>query len=367
MNIAELLPLLALHGKPGISDALAKKLIHHFKTPAQVLQVQASQLKDLEWFPQRHLSNWQWAQELEKAKIELERMNEHKIQCLAYYDEQYPSSLQQCVDGPLLLFYKGEPPVKNQRWISIVGTRRMTLYGQEQCEKLVRDLKAYKPVIVSGLAYGIDVTAHLTALDLGLETVACLAHGLDQVHPRRHVKFAEQILQQGALFSETRMDEDFHKMYYIRRNRIIAGLSEATIVVESAVKGGSLTTADMAFSYDRAVYAVPGRLTDSQSVGCNNLIEAQMAQVYTSAEKMAADLGWDEDPGIQLEFDLKAKEKLSKEETELIEKLSGSEGKHIEILRTDLPELNARIPAILLSLELKGWIKALPGQMFKRY
>ena len=243
----------------------------------------------------------------------------------------------------------------------------MTLYGQQQCEEMVRDLLKFNPLIVSGLALGVDVTAHLMALECGLKTMACLAHGLDQVHPKRHSKIAERILEQGGLCSETWTNGDFHKMFYIRRNRIIAGLSEATIVVESAAKGGSLTTADMAFSYDRLVYAVPGRLSDIQSVGCNKLIEKQLAQVYSSADVLARDLGWDESSqSDQLQLNLSIQEKLTVEEQKVFAALSSTSSIHLEKLRRQLQGLEKQLPSLLLSLELKGWVKPMPGQMFRR-
>ena len=215
MNTAEYLPLLALQYKPGISDAIAKKLLFHFKTPDQVVAAGKSQLRQLQWFPQHLLHHWNFTAEIEKAKTELEQIEKHNISILAFNDVNYPNRLQQCIDGPLLLFYKGTPPWHKKRWISIVGTRRMTLYGQEQCEQIVRQLRSFDPVIVSGLAYGVDITAHKTALDLGLSTVACLANGLDSVYPARHKKFASQMLQQGALLSETWTNGEFHNKFFI--------------------------------------------------------------------------------------------------------------------------------------------------------
>lgn len=366
MNTAELQSLLALQYKQGISDALGKRLIFHFKSATRVTQTQAKELRELDWFPQHLLPGWTWTQVLEAAKIELNQMQQHNIQCLAFYQDDYPLRLQQCIDGPLLLFYKGSPPWNKKRWISIVGNRCMTTYGKQQCEEIVRKLKPYDPVIVSGLALGIDVTAHRAALEAGLSTVACMAQGLDWVYPRRHAGVAEQIVKQGGLISETWTDGEFHNKYFIRRNRIIAGLSEATIVVESAKKGGSLTTADMAFSYDRLVYAVPGRLTDPQSVGCNKLIETQLAQVFTSVDKLAADLGWDTDKSAdQLQLPLIVQQELNDDELLVYNQLSKLESKHIDVLLKELPGLGQKIPAVLLSLELKGWVNALPGQLFK--
>lgn len=356
-----------MHYKSGLSDPLAKKLISHFDNPAAVVSATKAQLKTLDWFPQRLLHSWNWNKSMEVAAEELEQLEKHGISCLPFYHPDYPYRLKQCIDGPLLLFFKGQLPWTKKRWISIVGTRRMTRYGHEQTEEIVRQLLPFDPVIVSGLAFGVDITAHLAALEFGLSTVACMAHGLDHIHPRTHKFYAQQLLKNGGLLSETWTRSGFHNKYFIRRNRIIAGLSDATVVVESAVKGGSLTTADMAFSYDRAVYAVPGRMTDVQSVGCNNLIEKQVAQVYSCVATLADDLGWNRQKNSgQGKLDLQFKDKLSTPEQELLQALPQSDCVHIEAILKKKTALRAQIPALLLSLELKGWLKALPGQQYRR-
>ncbi|NQX76264.1 DNA-processing protein DprA [Gilvibacter sp.] len=367
MNTADLLPVMALYCQKGVSNALAKKLLHHFKDPQEVLEASKAELSAISWFPQRLLPNWNWEASIEMASEQIEHMHLHGVQALLFKEPQYPELLKHCIDGPLLLFYKGQPPWQKRRWLSVVGTRKMTTYGQQQCESFIRALRPYDPVIVSGLAFGIDVTAHKAALANGLQTVACMAQGLDQVYPKRHAKIAKQIQQQGGLLSETLINSGFHNRYFIRRNRIIAGLSAATIVVESAQRGGSLSTAEMAFSYNRDVYAIPGRLTDSQSVGCNSLIARQLARVYTSAEDLVSDLGWDQDHlKTQTELPLRILEALKPEEQHLLSLFEGASNMHIEQLRSLWGVPNANLAAVLLSMELKGWIKPLPGQLFRK-
>ncbi|MDC7996751.1 DNA-processing protein DprA [Gilvibacter sediminis] len=367
MNTADLLPVMVLYCQKGLSNALAKKLLNYFKQPEAVVDATSTQLKSIPWFPQRLLSHWNWEEARNTALKQIEAMHKHGVSGLTYTDVNYPSQLKHCIDGPIILFYKGRPPWQKRRWLSIVGTRKMTTYGQQQCAALVQALRPYDPVIVSGLAFGIDVTAHQAALANGMQTVACLAQGLDQVYPKRHTKIAGQIAQQGGLLSETLINAGFHNRYFIRRNRIIAGLSTATIVVESAERGGSLTTAEMAFSYNREVYAVPGRLTDSQSAGCNSLISKQLAQVYTSVEDLVSDLGWDQDPSeVQTKLPLRILEVLKPEEQMLLALFDGDAHMHIEQLRILWKGPSGNLAAMLLSMELKGWIKPLPGQLFKK-
>ena len=193
------------------------------------------------------------------ASAEWERLQQQGIHCLALGDPEYPYLLGQCEDAPLLLFQRGDFSFGNKRFISIVGTRKMTSQGRSFCEQFLQDLAPYDPVVVSGLAYGVDISAHKAALRHGLQTIACLAHGLDRVYPKTHARYISDILCCGGLLTEFWLGTPAEPMNFVRRNRIIAGLSEATVVVESALKGGSLITADLAFGYNREVFSVPGR------------------------------------------------------------------------------------------------------------
>ena len=366
MNTAELQALLALQYKPGISNAVAKKLLTHFKEPYAVLAASKKALQELSWVPQHALNNWKWDKALAAAADQQALMSANQVNAVAYYEPDYPRALKHCTDGPLILFYKGNIPWQQQRWISVVGTRRMTAYGQHQCRALIRELRPYNPVVVSGLAFGVDITAHQAALEFGLPTVACLAQGLNEVYPKAHKNIAQQLLEQGGLVSETWIDSSFHNRFFIRRNRIIAGLSAATIVVESAHKGGSLSTAEMAFSYNREVYAIPGRRSDPQSAGCHGLIERQLAQIYTDLPKLIDNLGWDKQHPQQTRLEFESLIKLDMQEQAVYKLLPTDQAVHIEKLRANWDASAGNLPALLLSLELKGWIRPLPGQLFIR-
>ena len=221
------------------------------------------------------------AMHLPEAESELQHIETNKIEYTYFQDKNYPERLKQCLDGPILFFQKGNIDIQNKKLISIVGTRNATTYGISFCEKLLEDLAPLQPVIISGFAYGIDITAQKKAMELGLQTIGCLAHGFNQMYPKTHKKYVSKIEENGGFMTEFWSDDAFDRTNFLKRNRIIAGLSEATIVIESAEKGGSLVTADIANSYNREVFAVPGRINDLQSQGCNNLIKTQQAQLLS--------------------------------------------------------------------------------------
>ncbi len=226
------------------------------------------------------------------ARKELEWMRHEGVRCLSYRCPDYPDYLRQCPDGPIALFTKGNIDFRQGPLLAVVGTRDMTAYGKRFCEEFLEELAPIKPVIVSGYAYGVDICAQKMALELGLQTIACMAHGLDRVYPARHRRYCGPICRNGGLISEFQSGIVPEPGLFIRRNRIIAGLCQATVVVESAEKGGSLATADMAFGYDREVFAVPGRIEDPYSKGCNDLIRAQKAHLLQNATQVAQALGW---------------------------------------------------------------------------
>jgi len=207
-------------------------------------------------------------------------------------DETYPEKLKHCIDGPIVLFQSGNINLKDQHIISIVGARKITTHGIAACENLVKQLAPFNPIIVSGFAYGTDITAQKAALKHNLQTIGCLAHGLNQIYPKVHKRYVADVERHGGFFTDFWSTDDFDRNNFLKRNRIIAGLSEATIVIESAEKGGSLVTADIANSYNREVFAVPGRITDTQSEGCNNLIKHQKAHVLSKPEDIPYILNW---------------------------------------------------------------------------
>lgn len=294
-----------------------------------------------------------------------------QIRCLGLHDMAYPQRLRNCVDAPILLYYQGNADLNARHIVSMVGTRQITPYGKDLCRSFIRDLKALCPdvLVVSGLAYGVDVHCHRAALDNGLPTVGVLAHGLDQIYPRHHHDTAAKMVGQGGLLTEYMSGTVIDKRNFVQRNRIVAGMAETVVVVESAAKGGSLITADIALSYDRQVWAFPGRVNDACSEGCNNLISSNSASLLTDAQAFCDAMGWTDETlrrqrlaaGVQQELfaDYTPEEQL------VLNALLHADSKQINILsvETNLPV--SRLSSLLFSLEMKGAVQMLVGGKYK--
>lgn len=307
---------------------------------------------------------------MQRAEKELEFDESHRIKPLVFNDDEYPQRLHECEDAPLVLYYRGSADLNKQRVISIVGTRHCTVYGQELINKFVSQLKELCPnvLIVSGLAYGVDIHAHRNALQNGLETVGVLAHGLDYLYPTTHRDTATEMLRQGGLLTEFMTSTNADKMNFVRRNRIIAGTADATILVESAAHGGGLITADIANSYGRDVFAFPGNIGMPYSEGCNNLIRDNKAALITSASDFVKAMGWEQDAKLK-----KAREKgierqmfpeLSDDEARIVNTLQ-----HTNDLQTNIISVKCGLPintvaSTLFSLELKGIVKLYAGGVY---
>jgi len=302
-----------------------------------------------------------------KAEEEINFINENKITPIFYLDKSYPERLKYCEDAPILLYTLGSADLNFQKVLSIVGTRKATVEGIAFCEKLIKDLKHrnHNPIIVSGLAYGIDATAHQAALDNGLLTIAVLGHGLDIIYPASHKKLARNIINQGMLITDFPEKSIRDKNHFIKRNRIIAGLSDATIVIESGEKGGSLITADIANSYNRDVFAVPGRVSDRYSKGCNNLIKTNKAAMLESVVDLEYLLGWETDDKKQKTIQRDLFVDLSSDEKMVTEILKDQDGLTIDkiCLKCNMP--TSKVSPILLNLEFMGIVRTLPGKSYK--
>ena len=302
-----------------------------------------------------------------RAEAELEFCQQHGILPLPMNDERYPARLRECDDAPLMLFYRGNADLNQQRVINIVGTRHCTSYGKDMISRFVRDLKALCPqvLIVSGLAYGVDINAHRAALQNGYETVGVLAHGLDQIYPPRHRDTAVQMVSQGGLLTEFFTQTNADKVNFVRRNRIVAGMSDACILVESAARGGGLITARLSRDYDRDVFAFPGRVGDEYSEGCNNLIRNNGAALITSAQDFVDAMGWTTDAQIskarQEGIERQLFPSLSAEEMQVVSALQQQNDQQINMLSVKANLAVARLTAILFELELKGVVKVLAG------
>ena len=309
---------------------------------------------------------------LKRAEEELEFCRKGKIRCLGLNDEDYPQRLKDCNDAPVLLYFRGSANLNSQHIVSMVGTRQITNYGKDLCRSFVRDLKQVCPdaLVVSGLAYGVDVNCHRAALEQGLETVGVLAHGLDQIYPRHHRETAKQMVDQGGLLTEYMSNTIIDKRNFVQRNRIVAGVSDAVIVVESATKGGSLITAEIAQSYNRQVWAFPGRVFDTYSSGCNMLIFKNKASLLTNAEDFCLEMGWTDDVQHQKQLSEGIQQELfaddySAEEQAVLQALARDDSKQINVLAVETNIAIGELSSLLFSLEMKGAVQSLVGGRYK--
>ncbi len=364
MTEQELFHLLALQQVDGVGDIIAKKLIAHCGSAEEIFKTKPSKLTEIDGIGSILLQNLKNKFVFKKAEQELKFIKANEINIAYFLDENYPYRLKHCIDGPVMLFTSGNIDLKNKKIISIVGTRQITSYGMEFCRKLIEDLAPLDPIIVSGFAYGVDIFAHQLAMEHGLQTIGVLAHGLNQIYPKTHKKYVAKVEQKGGFITEFWSSSNPDKENFVRRNRIVAGISEATIVIESAERGGSLITANIANDYNRDVFAVPGRITDKYSQGCNNLIKTQKANLLTSAADLVYILNWD------IENKVKPIQKqlfitLEPEEQKVYDYLlkNGKELMDIIALRCDFPIY--KISGMLLNMELKGVIRPLPGKLFE--
>lgn len=364
MSEQELFYALALQKVELVGDIVAKKLINHIGNAQDVFKAKPSQLSVIDGVGAILINNLKDRDVFKKAENELKFITQNNIKVASFQDDHYPEKLKHCADGPLLLFTSGNISLKNRKIISIVGTRQVTPQGMEFCKKLIADLVLLDPIIVSGFAYGVDIIAHQAAMEHNLQTIGVVAHGLNQIYPSVHKKYVAKMEENGGFITEFWSTSKPDKENFVRRNRIVAGISEATIVIESADKGGSLITANIANDYNRDVFAVPGRTTDKYSQGCNDLIKTQKANLLTSAADLIYILNWD------IEEKPKAIQKqlfvlLNEEEQKVYDFLqrSGKELMDIIALRCDFPIF--KISGILLNMELKGVIRPLPGKLFE--
>lgn len=300
---------------------------------------------------------------LDRAAKELEFIKKYNVRTFFFQDKDYPQRLRNYDDAPIMLFMKGDADLNHPRIVGIVGTRTPTDYGRMMCEQLVEGLKEYGVLILSGLAYGIDITAHKASMEQGLPTVAAMGHGLKTIYPKLHASAAkEMVAKGGGLLTEFLSEAGPEAAHFPMRNRIIAGLCDALIVVETAISGGSVISAEFANEYQKDVFAVPGRLKEPMSAGCNHLIKTHKASLIESASDIGYILRWDKDvsPAAQMQLFLE----LSPEEEIIVEKLRGQESMGIEPLIIATGMSTSVLSAHLLELEFKGVLKSLAG---KRY
>lgn len=365
MTHNELLYTLALQHVANIGDITAKRLIAHCGNAEAVLNEKKQSLQKIDGIGSVILSDLFKMEHLKEAEKEIEFINGNNIKVSYFQEEHYPEKLKHCIDGPILLFETGTINLKKQHIVSIVGTRKITTNGIAFCEDLIEKLVPYNPIIVSGFAYGTDITAHKSAMKQNLQTIGCLAHGFNQIYPKAHKKYMVDIENNGGFYTDFWSSDDFNRNNFLKRNRVIAGLSEATIVIESAEKGGSLVTADIANSYDREVFAVPGRINDSQSTGCNNLIKHQKAHMLTSPLDVPYILNWELEEAIKPAIQKQLFVELDDTEKNIYNYLKENEKQQLDVIAIACGIPIFKAASVLLNMELKGVIRPIPGKLFE--
>lgn len=360
---------LALAQVEGIGGILHRQLVHVFGSPEAVFHASAEQLRKVtgigEQTAARIRKKNQW---IDLAQKQLETLGKQGVDVFSYECSQYPNRLIPNYDSPAILYSKGKNMDLNMsKTVAIVGTRKSTAYGQEMTQRIVRELQSLQPTIISGLALGIDSMAHQTALECQLPTVAVLANGLDTIYPAVHKKMAEKMMEKGGLISESPLGMKPIASLFLARNRIIAGLSDVCILVESAQRGGGMVTVEFAINYHKEVFAVPGLLTNKVSEGPHGLIKKNKAQIYTSIEDLVELLQWDgskiaKEAGQQHPLDFSM---FSEEESTVIRHLAKYESVHIDKLCWEVGIPQNRMAGILLQLEFQGYVYVLPGKKFK--
>lgn len=349
----------------GVGDMIAKNLFAHFGSAEAVFKASYAQLIRLDGIGEKTANAILATNPITVAGEHLAFLEKHNIKALFYTDKDYPKRLKNCIDAPLLLYYKGTANLNHTKIVSIVGTRNATTYGKLLCKQLIETLKSHDVLVVSGLAHGIDAAAHKESVTAEIPTIGVLGHGLDRIYPAVHRDLAAKMLKNGGLLTEFLPGSNPDRENFPKRNRIIAGMADVVVVVEASIKGGALITAEIANSYNRDVYAFPGRVTDEFSEGCNFLVKTNRASLINHPRDLIYYLGWDDEKPVakhkvQAELPLD----LPKDEHKIALLLQPS-ALGIDELAVQTNMSQSKLAIILLTLEMKGIIVALPGKLYK--
>lgn len=365
MPSSQLLYEIAITLVPGIGPVQAKILLDHFGNAGAIFAAKKSSLEKVEGIGAVKATAIKGFENYKKAEAEISFIEQYKITPLFISNEAYPQKLRSCSDAPVLLYYRGKANLNAAKIIAIIGTRNKTDYGKQLTENLIKDLAAAHVTIVSGLAFGVDAAAHKAAIKNQLPTIGVLAHGLDTIYPAEHTTLAKDIIKAGGgLLTEYGQKTKPDKHNFPTRNRIVAGMCDATVVIETDIKGGSMITASLAGAYKRDVFAFPGRVGDSKSAGCNYLIQHQKAQLIQSAADILQAMNW-----------VQAAKKPAKQQRELFIHLTDAEKKVVALLQSKeerhVDEINAlsaltssEVAAALLNLELQNVVVSRPGKQY---
>lgn len=351
---------------PGVGAITSRLLLEHFGDAGTILNASRKELISIPGIGPRTADTILSKSFMQRAEDEIRFVERYKIKTLFFNDADYPERLRNCYDAPVLLYYKGNADLNAQKIISIVGTRNATEYGRDLTQQLVEGLKAQNVLVVSGLAYGIDVAAHKACLKAGVPTVGVVGHGLDRIYPSQHRAIAESMINAGGLLTEFSSQTKPDKENFPKRNRIVAGIADATIVVEAGLKGGALITAELANSYDRDVMAFPGRVNDTYSAGCNFLIKSNRAHLVTGLRDVEYLLDWIPSQSIkQTDAQLSLPLNLFGEEKAVAEYLHEYGSSSFDQLQSAVEIPQTKLTMILLNMEMQDLVIALPGKRYR--
>lgn len=360
----ELLYKIALTLTPNIGAVQAKILLQQLSA-TDIFKAKKSALEKMEGIGSVRAKSIREFADFKQAEDEIAFIEKYKIKPLFLTDKEYPQRLLNCYDSPTLLYYKGTADLNASKIVAVIGTRNHADYGKQVTEKLIKDLAAQNILVVSGLAFGIDAIAHKAAIKNSLPTVGVLAHGLDTIYPGEHTNLAKDMVKHGGgLLTEFRQNAKPDKHNFPTRNRIVAGMSDATIVVETGVKGGSMITAELANGYNKDVFAFPGRTTDAKSEGCNFLIKNNKAMLLTDAQELLEIMNWEEKKKPAMRKQKQLFIELNADEKTIIDILKEKETVHIDELNMKSGLSSSTVAAVILNLELQNVIRSLPGKLY---
>lgn len=350
---------------PGVGDVNARRLVSYCGGVEAVFKESRAALMKIPGIGEVTAGSVVNQDVLARAEKEILFIDKYGVKPLFYLDDDYPWRLKNCMDSPVMIYYKGTADLNARRIVGIVGTRRVTDYGRDVCRSLVEGLSAMNVLVVSGLAFGVDTCAHKSSIDNGIETVGVLGHGLDKLYPPQNRPLAQRMVEQGGLLTEYMSGTNPDRENFPQRNRVIAGLCDALIVVESGLKGGSLITAGIAGSYNRDVFAVPGRVGDERSSGCNWLIRTNRAALIETASDLSYLMSWEDDSKKKLSGQQDLFRPLLPDEQAVFDLLSASGDQPVDAIVSRLQMSPGKVAAALLGLEFSGTVECLPGKVYR--
>jgi DNA processing protein len=369
MDENELLYRLALSNLPGIGPVYAKRLLDHIGSARAVFQTKVPHLSKIKGIGQARADIIAGFDQFPRLEKEIAFIEKHGIKCLFYTDKEYPQRLLRIKEAPILLFYMGAADLNSRRILAVIGTRDASEYGKQMTGRLIGDLVSYEPIIISGLACGIDTAAHKAAIRHSLPTIGVLGHGLDRIYPEGNRPLAREMLKQGGLLTHFNISTDPAAYHFPLRNQTVAGICDALVVVETEPDGGSMLTVKNALNFKKKVFAIPGRISDRNSSGCNQLIREGQARLLSHASQLAAEMDWSEPTDRRAKqaglFSSQVTPALSAEEQMIFTFLHGNEKMSIDQIAAQTQLSPSAIAIALLKLEFQGIVDLLPGQIYR--